>query len=82
MKSMMQTFLLVCGLSVAALMVSCGGVGADGTGPSGNDGNDGNAVNVGVATGITETTVTVGGVSYDRRSARRHRRFRQADRRR
>jgi Domain of unknown function (DUF5666) len=68
-KAMMKRFLLACGLSVAALMVSCGGVGADGTGPSGNDGSDGNTVNVGVATGITETTVTVGGVSYERRSA-------------
>ena len=63
MKSLMKTFLLSCGLSVMALMAACGGVGSDGTGPSGN------TVNVGVATGITETTVTVGGVAYERSNA-------------
>jgi Domain of unknown function (DUF5666) len=51
-------FLLAC-----AALLGCGGAGTDGTGPSGN------TVNVGVATGITETTVTVGGVSYERSGA-------------
>jgi Domain of unknown function (DUF5666) len=65
-KSMMKNLLLACGLFVVALMAACGGVGADGTGPSGSDNN---TVNVGVATGIDETSVTVGGVSYERSSA-------------
>ncbi len=63
MKWVVQKLLLACGLSAAAWLAGCGGVGADGTGPSGS------TVNVGVATGIAETTVTVGGVVYERGSA-------------
>ncbi len=62
MKSLLQTLIVVCGLLVAA----CGGVGTDGTGPSGKDNN---TVNVGVATGIADTTVTVNGVAYERANA-------------
>jgi Domain of unknown function (DUF5666) len=51
-------FLLAC-----AALLGCGGAGTDGTGPSGN------TVNVGVATGIADNTVTVNGVSYERAGA-------------
>jgi Domain of unknown function (DUF5666) len=62
-KSLLQKLSLVCGLSALLSIAACGGVGSDGTGPSGN------TVNVGVATGIAETTVTVGGVQYERSGA-------------
>jgi hypothetical protein len=51
-------FLLAC-----TALLGCGGAGTDGTGPSGN------TVNVGVATGIADNTVTVNGVSYERAGA-------------
>ncbi len=54
-------FLLAC-----VVLLGCGGAGTDGTGPSGNDKD---SVNVGVATGIAEKTVTVNGVVYERRGA-------------
>jgi Domain of unknown function (DUF5666) len=53
-------------LAVCVGLAACGGVGTDGTGPSGNDRN---TVNVGVVTGIAETTVTVNGVAYERGGA-------------
>jgi Domain of unknown function (DUF5666) len=61
-KSWFEKFVMACCLLVAA----CGGVGTDGTGPSGFDGN---TVNVGVTTGITDTSVTVNGVAYERNGA-------------
>jgi hypothetical protein len=58
-KWVLQKLLWVCLLCLAA----CGGVGTDGTGPSSN------TVNVGVATGIADNTVTVNGVAYERNGA-------------
>jgi Domain of unknown function (DUF5666) len=48
---------------LCAVLVACGGAGTDGTGPSSN------TVNVGVATGIADNTVTVNGVTYERSGA-------------
>lgn len=59
MKWVLQKLWWACLLWVAA----CGGVGTDGTGPSSN------TVNVGVATGLEDNTVTVNGVAYERRGA-------------
>jgi Domain of unknown function (DUF5666) len=58
-KWVLQKLLWACLLCIAA----CGGVGTDGTGPSSN------TVNVGVATGIADNTVTVNGVAYERDGA-------------
>jgi hypothetical protein len=58
-KWVLQKLLWASLLCVAA----CGGVGTDGTGPSSN------TVNVGVATGIADNTVTVNGVAYERNGA-------------
>lgn len=59
MRSVLRRwFLLAC-----TALLGCGGAGTDGTGPSGN------TVNVGVATGIADNTVTVNGVSYERAGA-------------
>ena len=59
MKSAFEKFLIACCLLLAA----CGGVGTDGTGESSN------TFNVGVATGLAETSVTVNGVAYERNGA-------------
>lgn len=63
MKSLFKKFVWAGYLVVLALLVSCGGVGTDGTGPSTN------SINVGVATEIGQNTVTVNGVSYTRTDA-------------
>lgn len=64
-RAAVATVFTALGLATLALgPAACGGgVGTDGTGPSGN------TVNVGVATGIGEATVTVNGVAYERASA-------------
>jgi hypothetical protein len=51
------------GIATLALLMSCGGVGTDGTGARTD------SISIGVVTGIEDSSVTVGGLAYERGSA-------------